>query len=309
MTQTLGEFQYALSKTPVGAGVDPEALLTAINLRIEQITRSRPWSRLEKQALIQTVASYSTGTIDIASGATSGTGTDTVFTEAMDGRLIRLGGLFPYYTFIFVTATTFQISRSFEGTDDLDDAAYVIWQPVYELPSDLAEISSLKNQWGSDLEEASREWLDRASGSRFSLGAPLLWVPSEDSGTGRTQIELYPGPEDAVGLPMRYTAKAPLFSVPAETSESFPDWISVPCVYAGVLADLYRLQDEQQRAQLEEQRFEKLLADMAGEDARKTPAAELNMADRYTNHRRARTMRGRGRGRNWNGTENGTWGS
>jgi hypothetical protein len=305
---TLGEFQAAMSKTPVGAGVDAELLLTYINLRVEQITRSRPWTRLEKEALIQTTAAYSTGTVTIAAGATSGTGTDTVWTSAMDGRFIRFGNLWPFYTFVFATTTTFSITRPLEGSDDLTDAAYEIWQPVYELPSDLAEISSIKNEWGWDLEEASREWLDRVSGLRVEISSARHWVPCEDSQTGRTQIELYPGPEDAVGLPLRYTAKAPLFSVPAETSEQFADWISVPCVYAGVLADLYRLQDEQQRAQLEEQRFDKLLADMAGEDARKTPVAELNMADRYTQHRMRRTLRGR-KGRNWNGFESGTWGS
>ncbi len=305
MSQTLGEFQYRLSKTPIGAGVDAELLLGLINDRLEQITRSRPWTRLEKQATLQTVAEYTTGTVTIDVGDTDGTGTDTVFTEAMDGRLIRLGNLIQFYTFIFVTATTFEISRPYEGTTDLEDSAFTIWQPVYELPADLAEISSLRNPtWGFDLEEASREWLDRSAATRFEIGPPRRWVPAEDSATGRTQIELHPGPDEAIGLPMRYTAKAPYFSA-GETSDQFPDWISVPCVYAGVLADLYRLQDEQQRAQSEEKRFEALLSDMAGEDARKTPVAEMNMADRYTQHRQARTLRSRGRAalRNWSGTE------
>jgi hypothetical protein len=164
----------------------------------------------------------------------------------------------------------------------------------------VAEIRSLTGiSLGLDLEQQSREWLDRRAPSRFDAGSPEVFVPAEDSSNGLPQIELYPGPIDSEGLAMRYRAHPPLFSTDIDTDEEFPDWMSVPAIYAGVLADLYRLQDEQQRAQVEEARFNQLVAEMAGEDARRMPPAELNMSDRYIAHRVDRCVRGYGRVRNW----------
>lgn len=305
MSETLGELQLRLSKTPVGAGIDAEVLLGYINDRIEQICRSRFWTRLEKQSTLQTVGQYITGTVAIVVGATAGTGAGTVFTSLMTGRLIRIANLIEFYEFTYVSATSFTIERPYEAANNAVAAAFTLWQPVYELPAEVAEIRSLRNPtFGFDLNEQSREWLDRHAAARLLIESPRVFVPAEDSANGLTQIELYPGPIDAIGLPMRYRAQAPRYGID-DTGVGFPDWFSGAAVYAGVLADLYRLQDEQQRAMAEEARYEKLRMEMAGEDARKTPVSESHIADRYTRHRVIRQLRGRERAafRNWNGTQ------
>lgn len=306
MPETLGEFQIRVSKTPVGAGCDAEVLLGLINDRIEQICRSRAWTRLEKQTTLQTVAQYITGTVSIAVGATAGTGTGTAFTALMTGRLIRIANLIEFYTFTRVSATSFTIDRDYEGPEDAAGATFVIWQPVYELPSDVAEIKSLRNPiLGKDLNEESREWLDRNAASRLLIDSPRVYVPAGDSSNRLAQIELYPGPKDAMGMPMRYRAQAFRFASTDDTDVEFPDWISVPAVYEGVLAGLYRNAGDRASADDQELIFKNLLGDMAGEDARKTPVSEAHIADRYTMHRIRRSLRNRGLAafRNWNGTE------
>jgi hypothetical protein len=309
MPETLGQFQHRISKTPVGAGIDQELLIGFINDRIEAICRSRPWTRLDKQSILQTVVAYTTGTVTIAAGATSGTGVGTTFTSAMTGRLIRFAELLEIYTFTFVSTTAFTIDRALEGDDDQSAVSFRIWQPVYELPNDLGTILSLRNPTiGRDLDEYEREWLDRNAASRFSYGPPTLYVPAEDSSNDLPQIELYPGPEDAVGMPMRYQARPPLFTVePIDTDEQFADWVSVPCVFAGVMADLHTMMREPGLAKTYEDKYDARLMDMAGEDARRMQTSTPQTADRYRAHRADRAARGRNV-RNWNGNETGTWG-
>jgi hypothetical protein len=303
MAETLGSFQARISKTPLGAGVDAEVLLGMINDRIEVICRSRQWSRLKHTDTIQTVAQYRTGTIDIAVGATSGTGTGTTFTTAMTGRRIRIANLLEYYIFTYVSPTAFTIDRAYEADDDADDVAYTIFQPVYAMPPDLAEVTSLINPTlGIEMQEVDRSYINRNAASRLAIEPPRVYAPFEDSSGGLTRIELYPAPGESVGLPLEYMALPPLFDAEdPDTEATFPDWISIPCLRAGVEADLYDLHNDPSGKQRKEMDFERFLMGMASEDARRSPAIETNMANRYTQHRAMRTMRGRGRAglRNW----------
>lgn len=306
---TLGELQYVISKTPLGAGVDAEVLLHYINLRIEMICRSRPWSRLRKTATIQTVAEYITGTVSITVGATAGTGTDTVFTTAMTGRRIRIANLIESYVFTYVSPTSFTIDRAYEATDDAVLAAFNIFQPVYALPSDLSEVTSLRNPTlGIELQEVDRTYLNQNASARWYTNLPRVYAPYPDSATDLAQIELYPAPSQAMGLPLEYNALPPLFdTADPDTEAVFPDWLSIPCIRAGVEADLYDMQGDGGGKQRREMDYERHLAMMAGEDARRSPVIETNIANRYTARRAQRTWRGRGQGRsamrNWNGTE------
>jgi hypothetical protein len=307
MSETLGEFQIRVGKTPIGAGVDAEVLRGYINDTIERICRSRPWTRLDKQSTLQTIAAYRAGTVSIAVGATAGTGSSTVFTSAMTGRLIRIVNLLEFYTFTYVSATSFTIDRPYEGAVDAVGATFIIWQPIVELPSDVAEIKSLRNpDLGIDMNERPREWLDRNAASRLLIDSPRLYVPAEDSANKLAQIELYPGPLDAMGLPMEYRAKPPRFASTDDTDVEFPDWISIPAVYAGVMAALYDDDGNNAQSIAWEQKFGARVMEMAGEDARKMPVSETRIADRYARHRVMRTMRSRGMAtfRNWNGWEN-----
>lgn len=293
MAETFGQFRMRQSKTPAGASVDPDVLDGLINDTIERFCRAFPWSRLKQQSILQTVAEYTTGTISIAEGATSGTGTDTVFTTDMTGRFIRISNLLPPYTFTYVSPTSFTIDRPFES-DSLTDAGYKIYKSIFALPATLESIVSLRNMtWGYDLNEETREWLDRNAAARYAYGQPAVYVPAEDSADGLQQIELYPAPIVAQGLGMDWRLQPPLFDLEdLDTDATFPDWFSMPAMFAGVQAALYRLQGDQANAQAEEQRFLLLTREMQGEDARRMPPQTMRLADRYVLHRVKRANRG-----------------
>jgi hypothetical protein len=294
MAESLGSFCMRLSKHPVGASADPDLLRSLINDRIEAICRAFTWTRLKQQSILQTVDEYTTGTIDIVVGATSGTGTGTTFTTGMTGRFIRLSNLLPPYTFTYVSPTSFTIDRAFEGPDDLDDAGFKIYKSIFELPSTLESIVSLRNlHFGYDLNEETREWLDRNAAARYAYGEPTVYVPAEDSANNLQQIELYPSPIVGRGYGMDWRLQPPLFDLEdLDTDATFPDWFSMPAMFAGVCADLYRIQGESSMAQMEEQRFMILEKQMQGEDARRMPPQTMRQADRYIMHRVRRANRG-----------------
>jgi hypothetical protein len=294
MAETLGQFSMRVGKHPIGSSVDPDLLRTFVNDRIEQICRAFPWTRLKQQSILQTVAEYTTGTVSIVAGATAGTGSLTAFTSPMTGRFIRLANLLPPYTFTFVSPTSFTIDRPFEGPDDLVAAGFKIYKSLFELPSTLESIVNLRNlHLGYDINEETREWLDRNAASRTAYGEPAVYVPAEDSATGLQQIELYPAPIVSRGLGMDWRLKAPLFDLEdVDTDAEFPDWFSMPAMYAGVIADCCRVQGEGAMAQAEEQRFMMFVGQMQGEDARRMPPQTMRQADRYTKHRLKRARRG-----------------
>jgi hypothetical protein len=307
MPATLGDLQVQLVKTPIGANVDLEKLRGSINRAIETICRSRPWTRLEKEGVLQTLANYTaggTGTVSINIGATTGVGVGTVFTNAMNGWRIRIGNLIEWYGFVFVDALNFGIDRPYLGPDGVTNAVglgFTMWQPVYSLPSDLGELYSIQNLTrGGNLTEWSRTRLDDMATSRILYGDALAYVPAGDL-NGVAQIEIYPGPDNvARGYPIKYRQQAPQLS---STSDMLPDWFNTEAVYRGALMMLYGDSDDQARENAEEARFMRAVGVMANEDARRKPPEETNLNPRYTQHRVERTLRnyGRGASRNWRG--------
>lgn len=294
MAETFGNFRMRVSKTPVGASVDPDVLNGEINDCVERVCRAFPWSRLKQQSILQTVAEYTTGTVDVAVGATSGTGTGTTFTSSMTGRFIRLANLLPPYTFTYVSPTSFTIDRPFEGPDALDDAGFKIYQSVYAIGATLESIVSIRNlRQGFKLNQETRNFLDTVAASRYAYGEPTTFVPAEDSATGIPQIELYPAPIVAAGYAIDWRLESPLFDLEdLDTDAEFPDWFSMPAMMAGVLASLYRLQGEQALSQMEEARFLMLVGEMQSEDARRMPPQTMRQADRYVAHRVRRANHG-----------------
>ena len=273
---------------PHGAGVAIDLLDGWVNDAIERISRMREWTRLKKQGTLQLSAEYSTGTVTIASGATTGTGSGTTFTSAMTGRQIRFANQLAYYTFTYVSATSFSIERGYEETDNLIAGGFSIWQNIYELPSDVDTVLGIRNSAiGVNMWKESREWLNDLSPSRFTNSEPYAYVPAEDSTNGLLQVEVYPVPTVGRTIYLEYRAKPPLFDLtdPDVDQMQFPDWISVPAVWAAVESKLYSLSGNMAGRGMAEAEFQRELQVMLAEDARRQPPQKMQEADRFTQHR------------------------
>lgn len=303
---TFGELRSDFLKLPIGAGTDLELLTRLINNRIDGICRQTDYTRLDQQSTLLTVAQYTTGTVSITAGATAGTGSGTTFTPAMTGRRFRIANLRPWYTFTYVSATSFTIDRAYEGTDDAVDVAFIIWRALYTLPAGVVQLYSIENlTLGMDLDPQDREFVDNIDPARYQMRSPEVFIPAEDSDAGLQQIELWPGPVYAEGMAINYRSRVPMFGV-NDTGSEIPDWISVPALWAGVQAELYRMQGDGANANAQEAIFKGLVDDMRGEDARKRPPAVMQPDSRFVRPRLRRTLRGYGAGRrirNFNGSE------
>jgi hypothetical protein len=270
---------------PHGAGCDPVILDGYINARYREILDKFDWSRLVKTSTIQTVAPYDTGTVAVVEGSNAVTGSGTTWTAAMTGRQFRAAGRSEFYAFTRTGNTTGTLDRVYEG-DDASGVGYKIFQPYYALPSDLRVLESIKvPQAGRDLDQRNREWLDMLDPSREIFGEPELWAPYDDDSTPLPQIELYPIPIRAEGLPIRYlTAKARL----AATTDVLPEWMNEECLIAGVEWNLYTLTGDLASAGEKKSEFYTTLQDQMRLETRRTVPEQMRMAPRFTSHRRAR---------------------
>lgn len=287
---TLGDVQLRLSKLPHGAGVDKIVLLGIVNDVYQRFLGAYTWSRLVKNSTLQTTAIYNTGTVAVSNGGTTLTGTDTVWTAAMTGRMIRIGGRNEAYVFTRVTDTTATIERAYEG-DDETAAPYTIFQTVYALPTDADLIESIRVPGANDdLDQKSAEYLDQLAAARWTIGRPELYTLAPDVTVGGVQcraIELYPVPEFSEGLTIRYQQFVALFT---STSDTFLPWVSIECIIAGCEAELYAVKGNLPMYQVKAAVFQAMLRDAIGSDSDASYPDYLLMDERYTWHRTARAL-------------------
>lgn len=281
MALTLGQLSLRLLKTPAGRAVDRVLLVGLINDVYEIIGRAHPWMRLQdNDAQIQTVAIYSNGSITVFRNLELILLTDGTFTSAMDGRRMRVEAGQEYYRFIFDTDNSGYVDRPYEGDSNLA-ASYQLIKAIYDLPAGCEVIESIKTFYDDEpLARVTQEVLDREDTSRQQTGRPQAFAPFEDS-NGLQRIELWPAPEDAEGLVLRYTAK---FTRLTTQSSSFLDWVPEGLLFAGCMAML------EGRAVETDPHFSSQLQQLIRQDTRRMPPTQLRMSRQFTDHRRARAF-------------------
>lgn len=281
---TFGQLRLEALKLPHGAGTDKVTLNRLINTRRREILDQMGFTRREKTDNIITVAEYNTGTVEFTQGSDTITGTGTTWTSAMTGRRIRKFGENSYYTFTYVSGTEGTLDRVYEGDTD-SEASYSLTLSNYALPSDLDVLWSIKNiHTGTDMGEISRELLDQKDPSRLLVGEPCEWSHFDEDSNGLPQVELYPTPQYARQLPIRYKFKDEL----AASSDALQGFESPGAILAGVEADLYALAGQPAMFQLKEARFRSLVSDLVRVETSRTAPQQLQMDSAYIRHRRGR---------------------
>ena len=253
------------------------------------------WERRRVVGTLQTVAPYETGTVSVQKGGTAITGTGTDWSEDMTGRTIRIANRPEIYTFTAMDEDSGKLDRAYEGDTDAA-ASYRIFQSVYSLPADCKIVESIRAyQTGLALAMVSASRLDEIDAARVTYGDPQMYtLAMEDSSDPpRMQVELWPAPERALGLPVRYVAEAPSLN---GTSVTILPWVRPAALIAGVSADACLHLAKAQPAMLpladrHERRFESAVADMERTACLGAPAEQVGMASRFTRHRARRWTR------------------
>jgi hypothetical protein len=287
---TFGEIRHQCQIRWPGVGLD--LLDSWINERYRRILRRGDWKRSRIEAVLQTVAPYSTGTVAITTATTNLTLTSGTWTSGMTGRKIRIAARNEYYTFTYASASTGTIDRNYEG-DTATEAAYSIWQNIYALPAACRNLRSMRVfSAAKDMDEVSQESLDEYAAARLTEGTPDRYALHEDDSSSPPvqQVELYPIPDEILSIAYWYSQDPTLFSA---TATILPAWLNPSALYHGVEAEALRKAKDYAGSDRAEALFLNDLNEMFIDEARRTPPVEIKMAPRHTAHRVRRWNRTR----------------
>lgn len=292
MARTWGQLRFEISK--FAAGIDLQLVNEWLNSAYREVLDHHSWKGLEKDAVLETVAPYTTGTVTVTNGSTALTGAATVWTAGMTGRQFRIVGDSSFYTFTRTAATTGTLDRAYEGTTAAG-AAYSIFQAIYSLPSDVKYIQQMLNpRTGQPIELKDRAAFGRMAPSLTYYGEPSFYIPVSDSDELTPpvlhEIELYPVPNQAAGYPYSYQKAVVQFDGTNTSSSPLP-WVSEDAIVSGAIARVLRHQKDYTGFAAAKADALTFRVQMFTQEQRRVGPQVIVMADRYTRHRRARWQR------------------
>lgn len=163
------------------------------------------WSFDWARGTIDLIASYDTGTIAISNGATTVTGTDTVFTDAMVGRKIRIVGV-DYVIDSRASNTEVELATEYGGTDETE-AKFVVYKDEYPLSANISTVHRIWDKQNNNTIEgvSPLELGDRDFRSNQS-GTVEVYAEVGVNSSGQTLVQFHPYPTAIARLEYWYQA-------------------------------------------------------------------------------------------------------
>lgn len=279
---TIGQLRFRLSKA--FPGVDADLLDGWIQDRYGEILAELPWTRLTKFATLQTVAQYTTGTVAVTLGSAAVTLTSGTWTTGMTGRRFRVLADSVFYTFTYVSGTTGTLERPYEGTTAAA-ATYSIAQAIYALPADCR---MLDDNSFAPLERMDHSTMANSFPGRNTLGHPAFWADYMDDASSPPliQIELYPVPDLAIGIPFSYTADG---TTPTASSAAVAAWIEpATALVEGVTAKVKAYLKDYVGAQFHAGAAREALGTARNVESNRMGDSQMRLSSHFTSHRRRR---------------------
>lgn len=182
--------------------IDDSDINDIITVEHQEVLESFSWSQRKADTLINTVATYSTGTVSGTSGATTLTGSSTVWTSTMVNRFIRFGGTYFFKISSVDSATSLTLED--ELADDVAaSTSYTLFQHIYTLPSDFGRATNLTCD--VRLTELPRSEIDRLDPYRSSTATrPDFYSIRGPNSSNVFEIEFWPVPSAANTIRVEY---------------------------------------------------------------------------------------------------------
>lgn len=310
---TWGSLRFQLQK---GApGIDLDLLDSYLNSRYEQVLEKAEWSGVKQHFTLLTQAAYqsATDTVTATVGSPLIVGLGANFTSQLIGSRFYIPGDAVYYTVSAVADTLdLTLERPYEGrgTDPPGTvyaaSPYVFMQHIYLLATDVGTVISLLDPvTGFPLLAMSKAELDASAGPRTLVNDPTSYAMYDDSSETTPpvlhQIELFPPPLYARGIPVEYKHVAAGFDGGSTSTAPFP-WVSDTVLLEGCRADIamYRAGQNPESASAfiaiakgHEAKYQEALASaLRVEYQQRRIKTPVKMAERFTRHRLSRAGRG-----------------
>jgi hypothetical protein len=285
---TFGQLKFRL--TQMFPGVSLDLIEGWANDRYAEILGELPWSRLNVESRLVTTAPYAVGTAAVTGGSAAIVLSGGTWTAAMTGRAFRVTGRSEFYAFTRVSDTTGTLDRPYEGITAAA-AGYSIFQHVYPLPADCRLLPD--DAFSGALGPMTRFYhgqLNASDPSRLTTGTPTAWAMYMDDSSvpPRMQVELWPAPDTAIGIPFTYLGDAaPLTS----TSAILQVWMQPTALVEGIVAKIKSHLKDYAGAQLAMVAAKSALANMRTSEAQGLGPANMQLDGYYTSHRRQRYSR------------------
>lgn len=252
--------------------------------RYAEILGELPWSRQDLQGIVLTAAPYKTGLASVTQGSAAISLSGGTWTAGMSGRAFRVSPRSEFYEFSYITATTAGLDRNYEGPTSAA-AAYSIFQHVYPLPvaCRLLNEDAFSGALGA-MRRTTHGELNQSDPQRVMSGTPQLWASYMDdtSTPPRMQVEFYPVPDTAVGIPFTYSADSGELS---DTETLLQVWIQPAALVEGTIAKLKRHTKDYTGAQLATVDAAAALKNMRSSEAQGMAPAQMQLDPYFTRHR------------------------
>jgi hypothetical protein len=282
---TYGQLKFRLTKA--FPGVDLDLIEGWCNDRYFDLLGELAWSRQNVEGMLLTTAPYVTGTVAVTMGSTAVTLTAGSWTASMNGLAFRVVGRSEFYEFTFASSTVGALDRPFEGPTSTA-IGYSIFQHIYPLPANcrMLEDDALSNEFGP-MERMTHAELNLSDPRRVASGIPMLWASYMDDSSvpPNMQVELYPVPDRAVGIPFTYVANAGALKA---TSQIIQIWMQPAALIEGVTAKIKMHLKDYAGAQLHAAAAASALATMKKAEAQRLAPAHITLDSYYTRHRSSR---------------------
>jgi hypothetical protein len=199
-------------KTGVGPAIPRLEILQALNTAHLEVHGAYDWPWAYKETNISVNPSYSTGTVSVALGSTTVTGLGTAWVSTWANKRIRLDNNQDWPVASVLNATTLTLVEPYHGAAALSAASYVIYQDVYQMPSDFEpgkDLVLLQPDVRIRVRHIPRMALETQSVVLKSLFTNIAMGYSDQGrdSTGRYLIRLIPPPTNTNTLRLVYKAR------------------------------------------------------------------------------------------------------
>ena len=179
-----------------------------------------PWT--ERRAVLRTHAPYTTGTVDVAAGSTTVTGTSTLWNTANDygetnarttGKMTIAGGTDIYKITTVTSDTAITLTDRYVADADADDDTYTYFEDEYALASDFLrplDMQFFSQDWNVTLLSRLefRRMFPRPNVSGRPTVACILDLSFGASTAPVRRVQFYPYPSGTFLIPYSYISSA-----------------------------------------------------------------------------------------------------
>ena len=197
-----------------------------LNIAQEDINSRATWPWLESREIVQTVIDKTDGTIAIASGGTTVTGTSTVFASTDVGSYIQFSSSNDWYKILTVApATSLTIEKPYVGTTALTAGTYTIRKVYYSLSSNVDKVLTIRQATTPiKMSTFNYRMFDLYIPDITATGSPEACMMFGMDSSRNWQFFLHPIPDEVLNLEVRIRLKSTDMSADTDYSNIPAKW-------------------------------------------------------------------------------------